>query len=340
MHLKKLLILRFSSIGDIVLTTPVIRCLRKRYPKAIIHFLCKTKFANILEANPYLDKIHHFEKDISSILPILRKEGYDVVIDLHKNLRSIRLRKALNVKSYSFHKANWAKWLMVNLKINQLPKQHIVLRYLEATKPLDVSYDGGGMDYFIPKRDIFRPTEFDLAKNEPFIVFAIGAAHATKRLPINQIKAICSKVKQKIVLIGGPGEKDIGKEVTNSISNVINSCGKLSLHQSADAVRQSILVLSHDTGMMHIAAALGKKIVSVWGNTIPEFGMYPYYSGDLTFNTFTNKKSKIIEVKDLSCRPCSKIGFSNCPKGHFKCMNSIDIEEVRQAVLGLLSDNN
>lgn len=330
--MKKILLLRFSSIGDIVLTSPVVRCLHKRYPEAEIHFLCKTKFATILKANPYIDKIYGFDKDFNTILPQLKAEAYDVVIDLHKNLRSLRLRKSLDVTSHAFHKANWAKWLMVNFKINQLPKEHIVHRYMATVKPLGVVYDGEGLDYFIPEGQMFNGADFGLAPNEPFLAFVIGAAHATKRLPLEKIKAICSLLPQKIVLLGGPAEQEVGAAVTNSLPKVINSCGKLGLHQSADAIRQASLVISHDTGMMHIAAALRKKVISVWGNTIPEFGMYPFYPEKQSNRGKPALLSEMIEVKELSCRPCSKIGFAQCPKSHFKCMEEIDIEELRRLI--------
>ncbi len=335
--MKKFLLLRFSSIGDIVLTSPVVRCLRKRYPEAEIHFLCKTKFATLLKATPYLDKIYSFEKDFNAVLPQLKAETYDVVIDLHKNLRSLRLRQSLGVTSYAFHKANWAKWLMVNFKVNRLPEEHIVHRYMATVKPLGVVYDGEGLDYFIPEDQKFDGVAFGIAPKEPFIAFAIGAAHATKRLPLAKIKAICGLLPQKIVLLGGPAEQSVGSEVTNSYPKVINSCGKLSLHQSADAIRQSSMVITPDTGMMHIAAALRKKIVSIWGNTIPELGMYPFYPKEPSKSGKALLLSKVVEVNGLSCRPCSKIGFDQCPKGHFKCMENIDIEEVRKGVEEVLS---
>jgi ADP-heptose:LPS heptosyltransferase len=330
--MKKILLLRFSSIGDIVLTSPVVRCLRKRYPEAEIHFLCKTKFTTLLKANPYINKVYGFDKDFDTILPQLKAEGYDVVIDLHKNLRSLRLRKFLGITTYAFNKTNWAKWLMVNFKINQLPEEHIVHRYMATVKPLGVVYDGEGLDYFIPEDQTFDRTKFGIRPDEPFLAFAIGAAHATKRLPLEKIKAICALLPQKVVLLGGPAEQSVGATVINSQPKVINSCGKLSLHQSADAIRQASLVITHDTGMMHIAAAFRKKILSVWGNTIPEFGMFPFYPEKKSNRGKPVLLDKMIEVKGLSCRPCSKIGFDQCPKGHFKCMEEIDIEEIKRAV--------
>jgi ADP-heptose:LPS heptosyltransferase len=328
--LKKILILRFSSIGDIVLTSPVIRCLRKRHPEAVIHFLCKTNFATLLEANPYLDKVYHFEKDLQSILPELKKEGYSHIVDLHKNLRSWRLRLSLGVPASSFYKANVAKWLMVNINKAQKPVEHIVQRYMAAVKGLDVFYDGEGLDYFLPESARFYPADLGLDPNNTFITFAIGAAHATKRIPIKKCIAICDAVAEvcphAIVLLGGRGEQADGEQIKKSSrAQVINCCGQLSLHRSSDAIRQSALVISPDTGMMHIAAAFRRPIVSVWGNTVPGFGMYPFYPEGVQLNSS-------VEVLGLSCRPCSKIGFAKCPKGHFRCMEEIDIGEVAAAV--------
>jgi len=117
------------------------------------------------------------------------------------------------------------------------------------------------------------------------------------------------------LLVGGPEDFERGEQIIANTNNTINTCGKYSILQSASLVQQAKMVITHDTGMMHIAAAFQQKIYSVWGNTVPEFGMYPYLE---------SKQSKRIEVKGLNCRPCSKIGYDKCPKGHFKCMQEID----------------
>ncbi len=319
--MQKILVIRFSSIGDIVLTSPVVRCLKQQLG-AEIHFLCKTSFRTLLEVNPNIDKTYSIKKDVKEVIPALKAEHYDVIIDLHKNIRSLQVRSALGVKSYSFDKINLAKWLIVNFKINRLPDKHIVDRYLAATAILGVKNDGKGLDYFIPKdqevdlNDLAQQFNFGESLQK-YTAFAIGAAHATKRLPQEKIIAICKSIKTPILLLGGPQEQETGSQVvTKSGSHVINTCGQMSLHQSASLVRQASEVISHDTGMMHIAAAFRKKIYSIWGNTIPEFGMYPYYPSGTNHNTN-------IEVEGLSCRPCSKIGSEQCPKGHFRCMNDI-----------------
>lgn len=322
----KILIIRFSSIGDIVLTTPVIRGLKKQL-EAEVHFLTKASFSTVLKANPYIDELICIKKEVKEVLPLLKNNQYDYIIDLHKNLRSLQIKQALKAKSFSFDKINWQKWLIVNFKINQLPDIHIVDRYLATATPLELKNDGQGLDYFIPPEEEVDLEEFfgDLVPAETpsnYIAFVIGAAHATKRLPVEKIIALCKKIQRPIVLLGGPDEKKVGQHIAaESGEHVINSCGKLKLNQSASLVRQAHKVISHDTGLMHIAAAFGKDILSVWGNTIPAFGMYPYLrEGD--------GQAMIFEVPHLSCRPCSKIGFQKCPKKHFNCMQQIDLEAI------------
>ena len=134
-------------------------------------------------------------------------------------------------------------------------------------------------------------------------------------MPNEKIISIIKKVNKPVLLIGGPEDFERGEQIVANTINTQNTCGKYSVLQSASLIQQANRVITHDTGMMHIAAAFKKKIYSVWGNTVPEFGMYPYLE---------NEQSKRIEVKGLNCRPCSKIGYSKCPKGHFKCMQEID----------------
>ena len=316
----KILIIRFSSIGDIVLTTPVIRNLKKQGEDFEIHYLTKKQYASILENNPYIDKLHLLDKSISVIKSELRNEHFHYVVDLHKNLRTMRIKNGLRAITFEFNKINWAKWLIVNLKINKLPDIHIVDRYMETIKFFIDKNDNKGLDYFIPETDEVDISGFPDNFKKEYIAFAIGAQHSTKRLPKEKIISICKKISQPIAILGDNNDFAVAEEIKNSIGdNILNTCGKYNLNQSASIVRQAKLLITHDTGLMHIAAALKKKIISVWGNTIPEFGMYPYFAGE---------GSEIIEVKDLKCRPCSKIGYKKCPKKHFKCMNDINEEKI------------
>jgi ADP-heptose:LPS heptosyltransferase len=327
----KVLIVRFSSIGDIVLTTPVIRAVKQL--GAEVHYLTKRSFRGILEHNPQVDKVWTIDKKVGEVKPALQQEGFDYIIDLHNNLRSMQVKWALSAKAYTFDKINWEKWLMVNLKVNRLPEQHIVKRYMRPAEQIGASYDGKGLDYFIPEEDevAMAPLLATQAIGAspaapPFIAFAIGAAHQTKRMPTDRIIALCDKLPLPVVLLGGPGEAEEGAAIAQAVrqQQVVNTCGRFNLNQSASVVRQATKVITHDTGMMHIAAAFQKDILSLWGNTIPGFGMYPFYPEGV-------QKNQSFEVKGLKCRPCSKIGYQQCPKGHFKCMRGISLEDIAEA---------
>jgi len=306
----KILVVRFSSIGDIVLTTPVVRILKKQL-NAQVHFLTKSTYITLLKNNPYIDSVYQIEQSINEVIADLKKENYDCIIDLHNNLRTQILKFRLGAPSRSFNKLNIEKFMLTSFKMDSLPNIHIVDRYLDAVTNLGVENDNEGLDFFLSAADKVDLSLFP----KDYIAFVIGGQHATKILPNNKIVSIIKKAEKPVLLIGGPEDVARGEQIISQTENTINTCGKYSLLQSAFLIQQAQLVITHDTGMMHIAAAFKKKIYSVWGNTIPAFGMYPYKA---------DENSKIIEVKGLSCRPCSKIGYDKCPKGHFKCMQEID----------------
>ncbi len=326
---EKILIIRFSSIGDIVLTTPVIRCLKTQLPGVAIHFATKKQYAGLLQANPYIDKLHLFEeKKLPTLLQALADEKFDLIIDLHHNLRSFLIKSNLGIEARSFHKLNFAKWLMVQCKINRLPDKHIVDRYLETVRDFGVVNDNKGLDHFIPESEEINISTLPPGFQNGYAVYAIGAMHATKKLPVSKAIALCEHIALPVILLGGPEDAESGNAIAASApEKIMNGCGKYSIHNSASIIRQSKKVFTHDTGMMHIAAALQKEIVSVWGNTIPEFGMYPFYGKQPSLSD-QRKAHSVLEVTGLSCRPCSKIGYAACPKGHFRCMQEISFENV------------
>jgi ADP-heptose:LPS heptosyltransferase len=317
----KILIVRFSSIGDIVLTTPVVRCVKQQLKDVEIHYLTKQAFLSVIEHNPYVDKFYTIKDSVKEILPQLKHENYDYVIDLHHNIRTLRLKRALSKKSFSFNKLNWEKFLLVNFKINRLPKKHIVDRYLETVSSFGIKNDLKGLDYFISENDVVNikdnlPNSFQNGYN----VLVIGGSYYTKQIPLNKLKEIAEKSSLPLVLLGGKEDADMGEKLHQFYQEkTLNLCGKLKINQSASVVQQAQKVITSDTGLMHIAAAYKKEIISLWGNTIPEFGMGPYLA---------DGKSQLLEVKNLSCRPCSKLGYKKCPKEHFKCMNEIEIPVI------------
>lgn len=308
----KILVIRLSSIGDIVLTSPVVRVLKKQL-NAEVHFLTKKTFANWLCHNPYIDAIHHYEDGTAP----LESEKFDFVVDLHHNLRTLKVKRALKLPSKSVNKLNIRKFILTTFKLNLMPPIHMVDRNIATVEHLGVKNDMLGLDFFIPESASLAE-KFQLKK--PFVAVVIGGQHATKILPTFKIIELCKQLNRPFVLVGGPEDADRGEEIITNTQQGLNACGELSLIQSALLVKGAEFVVSHDTGMMHISAALKKKIYSVWGNTAPPFGMVPY---------LPNPDSVIVENKNLGCRPCSKIGYSKCPRGHFKCMTEIDLSPIK-----------
>lgn len=320
----KILIIRLSSIGDIVLCSPVVRCLKEQKPDIELHFLTKKGFASVLSNNPYIDKVHYFE-NYKKTLSGLKSEYFDEIIDLHNNQRTFIIKKKLGIPSYSFQKLNLKKWLLCNLKINLLPKIHIVDRYLETVKHLGVVNDQKGLDYFLAGDDKIDLKSISEELNPAnFIAWVIGGQHKGKIFPAEKIIKIANSTQLKIVLMGGPDDKKMGHRIESQTKNVTNTCGKYSLNQSADILRQSKLVITNDTGLMHIAAAFKKKIISLWGGTTPDFGMYPY---------LPDVKSKMIIGKSF-LSPSSKLGKTTLLNPN--PMGSIDIKEVENAIDELL----
>lgn len=314
----KVLVVRFSSIGDIVLTSPVVRCIKQQIPGVELHYLTKKSFETIVSNNPFVDKTYTIVKSVKEILPGLQEEKYDFLVDLHNNIRTFTLKRSLKVPNAAFPKLHVPKWLLVNFKVKIKSDEHVVDRYFQAVKSLKVENDKLPCDFFISPGDEAKLTDFGLQEKQ-YIAFAIGAQFATKRLPVHKMIEIVEKLNRPVVLLGGPMDTENGEMIVSAVKaqKVINTCGKLSLRESAGLVKHAAVLLTHDTGLMHIASAFEIPTVSVWGNTVPAFGMYPY---------FPQKKDgfSIHEVEDLPCRPCSKIGFQACPKKHFKCMNLQD----------------
>jgi heptosyltransferase-2 len=329
---KKFLIIRFSSIGDIVLTTPVIRCLKQQVANAEVHFLTKKSFHGLLADNPYIDKIFLLDDNWDLLLHELKLEDYDAIIDLHKNLRTYKVKRALKkVPSYAFDKLNIKKWLLTALKINLLPPIHIVDRNLATLQSFGVMNDGKGLDYFIPVKYEIKANDIPAQHQFGYIGLVIGAALQTKQLPIHKLKVLCTQIQHPIILLGGPEDKANGEAIAAiDPIKIYNACGKFKLNESADLVRKAKLIITHDTGLMHIAAAFKKPMISIWGNTIPAFGMTAYYGDQSVVD-------KRMEVAALRCRPCSKIGHDTCPKKHFKCMEQQDVDAITAAVKAMIA---
>ncbi len=323
----RLLFIRFSSIGDIVLTTPAVRCAKQQLPGVEIHFLTKLAMKDLVSANPYIDHFHYMDNDIDQTIASLKKIQFDYVIDLHHNIRSWKIKSALGVKSFSYQKLSVRKLLLAKLHINLLPVTHVCDRYLHTLKQLNVTNDGKGLDYFFPVNNTFTAAHLPTSHQAGFIALVIGASYFNKKMPVQKWIQLASILKKPIVLIGG--KEDIGDADLIAQSNtnyVYNACGKFSLQESASILQMSTVVVSHDTGFLHVAAALKKPTITIWGATSPALQFEAYYPSIHTPPHYNSI------VPDLACQPCTKQGDQHCPKGHFACMQQQNINSIAAKV--------
>lgn len=300
-------------MGDVILTSPVLRCLKRQFPDSEIHFLVKTSFREAIELNPAISKLHCINDSPAELINELKKENFDLVVDLQRNRKSTLYGKRLGKSYATFPKLNFKKFLLTAFKINRLPDLHVVDRYFKAVEKFGVRNDNLGLDFPLRKND---PPEV-----KKYIAIVLGATYCTKRIPLEKLTEIISGLQSPVVLLGGKAETTIADELTKIFPQVINVAGKTSLQESANYISHAKTVITADTGLMHISAALNKKTITLWGNTVPAFGMSAYMP--------QHPENKIdFEVKNLSCRPCSKLGHQSCPKKHFKCMLQQDAASI------------
>lgn len=324
----KILLIRFSSIGDIVLTFPVVNAIRKSFPEAQIHFASKKSFETLLRGAEEIDQFHLLSDSFSEFKSEVKRERFDYIIDLHNNLRSRRLTLGLSAKTVRFDKLNLRKWLLTNWKWKVMPHVHVVDRYLETIRVLGIdSVDQTQNKFNIPATDRVNIQENYPNISGSFITVAIGAQFKTKRVPKEKWLEIFCETDEHILIIGGEIDRETGDWLVDNCPSktIVNTCGKLTILESASVVSQAKSLLTNDTGMMHIAACFDTQIISIWGNTTPEFGMSPYRPKGI-------KTDKLFQVEGLSCRPCSKIGFQECPRKHFHCMTFQDAKAIALSV--------
>ncbi len=309
-ELKKILIIRLSSMGDILLTTPLIRSIKKQNPDIQIDFVIKEEFFELLKLNPNLTNIHlyskqTFEKQI--FINTLISNNYEMVIDLQNNIRSKEITKSLNCEVCRIDKKDFKKFLLVNFKINRLKNSpQIPERYAEAA---GIKLDDEGLDLFT--NNVADP---GLDLNEKYIGLCPGAKHFTKRWPKEYFIELGRKLEfsgYKVALFGGLNELELINEIANELNTPKYFCTD-SILQSAANMKMCKAIYTNDSGAMHLSCAVKVPVIAFFGSTVKEFGFYPY-----------NALSIELEVENLSCRPCTHIGRKSCPKKHFKCMKEI-----------------
>ncbi len=335
-HYMRVLFIRFSAIGDIVLASPAIRCFRKRFPEAIIHFLTKKSFKAVTEANPYINHFHYYDQKLGEVLDELTPFTYDYVFDLQNNARSLRVKKALKSQAFTIDKLNIQKFFLTTFGWDFMPKRHITQRSLDVVRQVGAEDDGLGLDYFIPEKDVVSWEDLPESHRNGFVAVVIGASYPTKKMPVHKLQELCAKIPFPVVLLGGKEETEEGTAVASlNTQKVFNSCGKFNLNQSADLVRKSVAVVSHDTGLQYVASAFQKPTLAIWGSTSPKLDVEPYY-GTAFINPHPFPIYENLLVSDLTCQPCSKYGNRKCPKGHFNCMEKQDIDGMVEKLSQML----
>ncbi|MFQ3579090.1 MAG: lipopolysaccharide heptosyltransferase II [Bacteroidales bacterium] len=336
---ENILLVRLSAIGDIILMSTLIRCLRKQYPSARIDIIVKKQYVSLLEANPHISTIYPLDtslgfKGLKELKNSLKKTPYDVFLITHKNFRTLYLRFFLIAKKhYTYKKETLKRTLLTELGIDLYnPPIPVFLRYLNTAKKLGVEYDGLRTEFFISPqiRNIFFDRYPNLQKsNRKKIAICPGASFKNKQWLTEYYLELIEKLfihyEVDIFLLGGKAEEEICKYLEEETSNsVINFAGKLSLQESAIILEMCHVTVVGDTGMLHLSEALGTPVVGIYGPTSEQLGFYPILP-----------QSKVAEVK-LKCRPCTKMGLDKCPKKHFRCMKDINPSMVFELIQSIL----
>jgi ADP-heptose:LPS heptosyltransferase len=313
--IKKILIIRFSSFGDIVLTYPFISKLRSIYPDAQIDFYTKVRFSPLVKMHKDINNVIEYNGEkISGIRKVVKENNYDLIFDIHKNIRSIFSTVLLHSRLTRYKKFTFRKLLLVCTKINLLRDYIPVYKsYFFALK---------NIKNLVDTKFINTDLKFD---REPvikssYILVAPSSKHFTKAFPVEKFEQVFNVFKnEKIVLIGDDikNDREICEYLSGKFENSVNYCGKTDFYLLANLIHNSKLVLCNDSGVLHLAEALNKKIITFFGSTVKELGFYPQLKSTIVF-----------ENNSLKCRPCTHIGRETCPKKHFKCMNEINTDEI------------
>ncbi len=309
-EIKKILVIRLSSLGDIILSFPLIKKLNKTFPDAEIHFLTKKEYADAAALNPYIDKIIKYGSSVSETRKEINIGKYDLILDIHKNFRSIFISIFNGSKVRRYHKDNFRKFLLVKFKWNLF--REIIPVYKKYILTISDLIKEDDTEFTVSELTFDKKRNYDYN----YIVISPSSRHFTKTYPAEKfIDYINSNPDKKYILTGDNSDRDknICSHIESKCSNTLNLCGKLDINNLAGVIYHSEYVICNDSAILHLAEALGKKVTAIFGSTVKEFGFFPQL-----------EQSEVIEVEGLECRPCTHIGRESCPLGHFKCMEMID----------------
>lgn len=330
----RILVVRFSAIGDIVLTTPLLRALRTRHPEAHITFVTRQVYQPLLADNPRINEVIGWEPNtpFGELAAALRARRFTHQLDLHGSLRSGRLRRALGGRWGKYPKHRLARMVLIRAKRNYYrDTRHVAERYFDAARHLDVRPDGAPAELYLRREAVVRADAFleahRLGRERTLLAVAPGAAHATKRWPARHWAALIGRLTTRadVVILGGPAEAELGARLAEAGGGrAASAAGCFDLQGTAALLKRARSLAAGDTGVMHMASAVGTPVVALYGPTVEPFGFFPYRA-----------RATVLQRNDLSCRPCSAMGGPRCPLGHHRCLETILPDEVETALRGL-----
>jgi lipopolysaccharide heptosyltransferase II len=326
-----ILAVRFSSLGDLLLTTPLLRAIRERHPEARLTFVVRTDMADALRDNPRLTELITWDhgSPLRHLAGRLRGRRWTHRLDLHGSLRSLALRRLVGGRwsGYPKHRLRRAMIIRSRRRLGgALPP--VAQRYFAAARGLDVTPDAGGLEFHIPPPAIEAADRFLAAHalgglDRPLVALGIGAAHFTKRWPLEHWMTLARRLApaNDLVVLGGTAEREAGEAVAAAAAGrAVNAAGAFALPGTAALLRRSRAVVVGDTGVLHLATAVGTPVAALYGPTVREFGFFPYHA-----------RAQIVE-HDLACRPCSAYGGPVCPLGHHRCLVDLLPAQVADAL--------
>jgi len=336
-QIEKILIFRLSSIGDIILCSGLITALSEKFPNAKIDFVVKKQFHDLVKYNPHIHKIFLVDKNkgfsgLQELKKEIKQEHYDVFFDIHKNFRSLFIRTCSKAKKVvTFQKNVLKRTLLTSFKIDTYKEYSAVYkRFIDAGKVFGLNPNNYKTSFYTsPQAQKSIQTVLNKKGIEPknYIILVPGASFSNKQWLPERFISLSKRIKEQNILpvfLGGPKEKDLCESMAQE-SEGSNFAGYLNLLESAELIKHSLVVVSNDTGMLHLAEAQDVPVVGIYGPTARQFGFYPLLD-----------KSIAVDV-DLPCRPCTKMGMNKCPKGHFKCMRDISVDMVFSALQTIIS---
>jgi heptosyltransferase-2 len=330
------LLVRFSSLGDVLLTTPLIRAIRARHPAATLTALTRQAWAPLLSANPHLDQVVSVGPG-QALVPLaraIRGARYTHLLDLHGSVRTRVLRLLVPGPWTGYDHRRRARTALISRHRDTYPDQvPVAERYFEAASDLDVRPDQEPADFYISPAAEARAGQWlaraGLDGEETLIGLVPGAMHATKRWPVRHWRTLAQSIRQQglaIVIVGSSADRMIASEIAEACGSPgAVAAGELDLQATGALLRRCRVAVAGDTGPMHMATAMRIPVIALFGPTVRQFGFFPYRA-----------RGAVLEL-ELPCRPCSSKGGPRCPDGHHRCLEDLAPADVSARVMAFVA---